>query len=95
MMGTGVHIEQNIAIERLPEYAGGADNLFVINEGSGPERVSEGSVWHSLPAVRLHRMFELEMEKFSFFDPISLEAQLELLTRMLIQACNKADCEVQ
>jgi len=87
MIETGVQIEQYIPIERLPEYVGTADYLFVINEGEGMAQLSGtgSTMWARLPAVMNRRTFELAAAKFSYFDPITLEAQLDLLVVLLIE----------
>ncbi|MNJ05622.1 hypothetical protein D3C81_2292700 [compost metagenome] len=45
----------------------------------------ERDKWNRLEVVRLKNVFELDKPRFSYFDPISLEAQLELLTEMLLE----------
>ncbi|MNO16577.1 Iron(3+)-hydroxamate-binding protein YxeB precursor [compost metagenome] len=85
LMDSGMQIEQNLPLGRLNEYTADADYLFVINEGEGIEHIVERDKWNRLEVVRLKNVFELDKPRFSYFDPISLEAQLELLTEMLLE----------
>ncbi|MBP1995753.1 helix-turn-helix domain-containing protein [Paenibacillus eucommiae] len=82
---SGAQVEQRLPIRLLPEYAAAADFLFVINEGEGVELVSRSVEWNQLPAVVHDRIFELNKEMFSYADPVSIEAQLELLTDLLLE----------
>ncbi|MFF2888352.1 AraC family transcriptional regulator [Paenibacillus sp. NPDC057967] len=84
MMARGIHFEQNIPIDRLSEYAGESDYIFAINETEGIEHVEGRPIWQELHAVRNGRAFELGCESYSYFDPISIESQLDLLTGLLL-----------
>lgn len=85
LIESGAQIVQNMPIAMLPEYAEASDYLFVINEGEGIEGISDRDIWKRLAPVNNNRVFELNKERFSYFDPISLEAQLDLLTDMLLE----------
>lgn len=85
LMESGVQVIQNMPIAMLPDYAEASDYLFVINEGEGMDRIANRDVWNQLAPVNNNRVFELNYERFSYCDPISLEAQLELLTDMLLE----------
>jgi ABC-type Fe3+-hydroxamate transport system substrate-binding protein len=85
MMVKGMQIQQNLPFNLLHEYAASADYIFLINEGEGIELVAGSALWESLPAVQMGRVLELSRAQFSYLDPISLEAQLELLTAMLLK----------
>ncbi|RJX40540.1 helix-turn-helix domain-containing protein [Paenibacillus pinisoli] len=85
MMEQGIHFKQRIPIHQLAEYAADSDYIFVIHETEGLEHVSNREIWQQLRAVRHGRFFELGHERFSYFDPISIESQLDLLTELLIQ----------
>ncbi|MBJ6362553.1 helix-turn-helix domain-containing protein [Paenibacillus sp. GCM10012307] len=85
MMASGIQIEQRIPTPLLPDYVSDSDYLFVINEGEGVEQFAGVDLWELLSPVQHNRMFELPMNKFLYFDPISLEAQLELLTEMVLE----------
>lgn len=82
---SGTQIEQRLPIQLLPEYTAVVDYLFVINEGEGVSLVAGNDIWEQVPAVVHNRVIELGMDKFSYFDPVSLEGQLELLTDILLQ----------
>lgn len=90
MMEQGIHFRQHIPIDLLTEYAADSDYIFVIHETEGIEHVANREIWQQLHAVRHGRVFELGHERFSYFDPISIESQLELLTELLVlQADNR------
>ncbi|REK76764.1 helix-turn-helix domain-containing protein [Paenibacillus paeoniae] len=84
MMEHGIHFEQHIPIDRLSEYAAESDYIFVIHETEGTEHVAGCEIWEQLRAVRHGRVFELGYERYSYFDPISIESQLDLLTALLL-----------
>lgn len=85
LIESGAQVVQNVPIAMLPEYAEASDYLFVINEGEGIERIVDRDIWKRLAPVNNNRVFELNHERFSYCDPISMEAQLELLTDMLLE----------
>jgi len=82
---SGLQIVQSLPLDELPRYAGNADYLFVADEGEGIKYVENSPVWHSLSAVRQGRMHVLDKASFSYFDPISIEGQLELLAQLLMK----------
>ncbi|WP_214627809.1 AraC family transcriptional regulator [Paenibacillus agaridevorans] len=84
LIESGTQIVQGLPIDRLPEYAESSRYLFVVNEGEGIGLMRDRDLWNGLAAVRGDRVFELGKEQFAYFDPVSVEAQLELLTEMLI-----------
>jgi len=83
VIDSGLQILQDLPIDELPEYAGSADYLFVIDEGEGIKHVRNDPAWLGLPAVSQGRTFVLDRAGFSYFDPISIEGQLERLVRLL------------
>ncbi|MFF2093132.1 helix-turn-helix domain-containing protein [Paenibacillus sp. NPDC058174] len=85
LIESGRQISQNMPIAMLPDYAEASDYLFVINEGEGAESIADQDMWHRLRAVNHNHVFELSKERFSYFDPVSLEAQLGLLTDLLLK----------
>ncbi|GGG64585.1 AraC family transcriptional regulator [Paenibacillus radicis (ex Gao et al. 2016)] len=85
LIDSGVQILQNMPIAILPDYAETTDYLFVINEGEGIECITNRDIWNRLRAVNNNSVFELNKERFSYFDPVSLEAQLELITNLLLE----------
>lgn len=84
LIDSGKQVKLGIPIHHLPDYVGSCHYLFVINEGEGVELIADHEIWNALPAVRQHRMLELGREEFSYFDPLSLEGQLERLTELLL-----------
>lgn len=84
LIESGEQIGKGIAIERLTDYAGRCDVLFVVHEGEGIAALADRPDWRKLPAVVSGRVFELDYRRYSFFDPISLEGQLTLLTELLL-----------
>ncbi|MFC4304502.1 helix-turn-helix domain-containing protein [Cohnella boryungensis] len=84
LMASGRQVEQKIPLRLLADYTAEADLLFVVNEGEGVDRVSDQEDWMRIPAVKRNRLFELRHEEISYVDPLSCEAQLELLTELLV-----------
>jgi iron complex transport system substrate-binding protein len=82
---SGLQIIQDLPLENLPMYAGSADYLFVVNEGEGIQHVENSAIWQSLPAVEHGRVHVLDSETFSYFDPISIEGQLDLIAQLLAE----------
>lgn len=82
---SGRQIVQGLPLEQLPVYAAGADYLFVSDEGEGIRYVQDHPIWRSLPAVAHGRAHVLSRADFSYFDPISIEGQLELLAQLLTE----------
>ncbi len=80
---SGLQIVQNLPLEKLPLYAANADYLFVSDEGEGIRYVQDNPIWRSLPAVEQGRAYVLDRASFSYFDPISIEGQFELLAQLL------------
>lgn len=83
LIGSGTQIVQQLSMEQLPEYVADADYLFVSNEGEGTDLVKDSGIWKSIPAVKNNKVFELGKDYF-FFDPISIEGQLQSITDMLL-----------
>jgi|GEM_PF-1062356 len=86
LIDNGDQIRQNLPIGALNDYAGEADYIFVVNEGEGIRQIEGREGWRSLPAVTGNRLFELSHEQISYFDPISIEGQLDLLGELLQEA---------
>lgn len=84
VLGDGIGLE--LTPDMLAAYA--ADYMFVtIWEAGGgaayAERVMNGKEWRSLPAVRNGNVFFLDLELFKYNDPLALEQQLSILTKLL------------
>ncbi|MBJ6362552.1 ABC transporter substrate-binding protein [Paenibacillus sp. GCM10012307] len=78
-----VEIIQQLAMELLPEYVADADYIFVSNEGEGVDLLQNNKLWNSISAVKNNKVIELGKEYF-YFDPISMNAQLDLLADLLL-----------
>ncbi|WP_238649939.1 ABC transporter substrate-binding protein [Paenibacillus piscarius] len=76
----------DLSLELLPEYAG--DYIFTSNWGwddGDANVVYDSEIWKSLPAVKNGQVYFID-EKGSFYnDPISLEAQLDFITKSLLK----------
>ncbi|GAA3405800.1 helix-turn-helix domain-containing protein [Paenibacillus hodogayensis] len=75
-----------IPFRELPQYA--ADHMFVSvwNEHGGEKRAREimsSELWQGLDAVRKGRVYEVDINRFAWNDPLSLEQQLDIQTRLL------------
>ncbi|MBP1995754.1 ABC transporter substrate-binding protein [Paenibacillus eucommiae] len=81
---SGTQIVQKLSLELLPEYVADADYILVSNEGEGTDLVSGSAVWKTIPAVKNKKVMELDGKQYFYFDPISIEAQLDLITEMLL-----------
>ncbi|MDF2714108.1 MAG: hypothetical protein K0R28_1033 [Paenibacillus sp.] len=90
LIDSGEQIGKEVGMARLTDYVGGCDVLFVIHEGEGIASLADCPDWRQLPAVVSGRAFELDYRRYSFFDPISLEGQLSLLTELLLHSDRNA-----
>jgi iron complex transport system substrate-binding protein len=72
-------------MELLPEYVADADYILVSNEGEGLELVKDSDTWKTIPAVKNNKAIELDGKQYFYFDPISIEAQLDLITELLLE----------
>lgn len=84
VIDSGKQIVQELSLEQMLEFVKDADYLFVSNEGSGLETVKDSAVWNSIPAVKAGRVIELD-KKYFYFDPISISAQLDLITDLFLK----------
>lgn len=85
LIASGQQIAHQLPLHMLPDYVRDADFLFVINEGEGIRDIAMNEHWRSLPAVENKRIVELNYCDISFFDPISIEKQLELVTELFVE----------
>lgn len=79
--GTGF---ATISLEKLPEYAG--DYIFTspwLGDTADPAVVYDSKLWKSLPAVLNNHVFNMDAKSTSFNDPISLDAELEFIVKIL------------
>ncbi|MGO4543769.1 iron-hydroxamate ABC transporter substrate-binding protein [Paenibacillus sp. 2TAB23] len=72
---------KELALELLPDYAG--DHILLFSE-TGNDEFKKTEIWNSLAAVKNNRVHELAADRFWYFDPVSILAQAEEITAMLI-----------
>lgn len=80
----GKGLLQELSFELLPEYVGDADYIFVSDEGESLETIKDDPVWNSLSAVKNGKVIELEKASYFYFDPISIEGQLDSIADKLL-----------
>ena len=76
-----------ISMEGIPEVAGDHIFLSVYDADGGSERAEEirnSDVWQSLEAVQNGNVYEINLDKFFYFDPISLEEQLDIQVNLML-----------
>ncbi len=83
VIDNGKQILQELPLEKLPEYAGDADYLFVSTEGVALDVIKDSAVWKGLKAVKDNRVIELDVKQYYYFDPISISAQMDLIADLL------------
>jgi len=83
VIDNGKQIAQELPLEKLPEYAGDADYLFVSTEGVALDVVKDSGVWKGLKAVKENHVIELDSKQYFYFDPISISAQMDLIADLL------------
>ncbi|WP_176706759.1 ABC transporter substrate-binding protein [Paenibacillus hemerocallicola] len=81
---------KEIPFDRLPQYA--ADHMFVSvwKEHGGEKqakRLMESEQWRGLDAVRNNRIYDIDLDTFVWNDPLSIEKQLTVQTRLLRRQC--------
>ncbi len=81
----GKGLLQELSFELLPEYVGDADYIFVSDEGESLETIKDNPLWNSLPAVKNGQVIELEKASYFYFDPISIEGQLDSIANKLLE----------
>ncbi|MFF2480390.1 ABC transporter substrate-binding protein [Paenibacillus sp. NPDC058071] len=74
-----------LSIELLPEYVADADYILVSNEGEGMDAITNSETWKTISAVKNNKAIELDGKQYFYFDPISIEAQLDLITNLLLE----------
>ncbi|MGG1941890.1 ABC transporter substrate-binding protein [Paenibacillus polymyxa] len=77
---------KSISKEVINQYAGSYIFLTVNKDLSGYEG---DSIWKSLSAVRNGKVFELQEDRYWYFDPIAIMGQAEELADMIVQRNNE------
>lgn len=74
---------ETVSMEVLPQYIGD----FVLRSSyEGMEDFSSNAVWNRIPAVKDGHMIEIEFGMFYYSDLYSLNAQIDIITEMLLTA---------
>ncbi|WP_226035533.1 ABC transporter substrate-binding protein [Aquibacillus saliphilus] len=76
-----------VSLETLPDVAGDHIFLSVYGADGGSERAEEirnSAVWQSLDAVKNNNVYEIDIDEFFYFDPISLEDQLDIQVDLML-----------
>lgn len=76
-----------ISLETLPEIAG--DHIFLsVYEADGgdqrAEEIKQTNIWKSLEAVQNNQVYEVNLDDFFNFDPISLDKQLDIQVDLML-----------
>jgi len=81
----GNEFNGDISLEKVPEYAG--NFIFTSNWGGDdgdPDVLYGSSLWKNLPAVKNGHVFFIDPKGSYYNDPISLDAQLELIVESFL-----------
>lgn len=73
---------KEISREIVGDYAG--DHIF-LTVGENNKNVQGDSVWRSLPAVKNNQVYELQEDRYWYFDPIAIQGQAEELADMIVE----------
>ncbi|WP_110112444.1 ABC transporter substrate-binding protein [Bacillus sp. CGMCC 1.16541] len=76
-----------ISQEALPDVVGDHVFLSVYADNGGDKRAEElqnSGLWKQLPAAQKGNVYEIELDEFFNFDPISLEKQLDIQTELIL-----------
>lgn len=68
--------------EVLPEFAG--DYLIVSKNKEADNSFQETDTYKNMPAVKNHRVFEVNAKEFYFNDPLTLEFQLDFFIKSFL-----------
>ncbi|KXZ17620.1 iron-hydroxamate ABC transporter substrate-binding protein [Bacillus nakamurai] len=72
----------SISLEKLPDFAG--DYIFMGPwQAGGDTGVLDSPIWKNLDAVKQKHVYHIDPIGFYFSDPISLEGQLDYMTKSL------------
>ncbi|MDT0124519.1 ABC transporter substrate-binding protein [Paenibacillus sp. RRE4] len=73
---------KEISREIVGDYAG--DHIF-LTVGENNKNYKGDSVWKSLPAVKNNQVYELQEDRYWYFDPIAIQGQAEELADMIVK----------
>ncbi|WP_139998170.1 iron-hydroxamate ABC transporter substrate-binding protein [Paenibacillus paridis] len=77
---------KELTLEVIPDYA--ADHVLLFSE-TGSDEFKKSNVWQSIPAVKNNQVYELPADRYWYFDPVSVLAQAEEITGMLLERNKK------
>ncbi|MFB8376633.1 ABC transporter substrate-binding protein [Paenibacillus taichungensis] len=73
---------KEISREVVGDYAG--DHIF-LTVGENNKNYQGDSIWQSLPAVKNNQVYELEEDRYWYFDPIAIQSQAEEFADMIVE----------
>ncbi|MFE6074437.1 ABC transporter substrate-binding protein [Paenibacillus sp. NPDC057886] len=73
---------KEISREVVGDYAG--DHIF-LTVGENNKNYQGDSIWQSLPAVKNNQVYELEEDRYWYFDPIAIQGQAEEFADMIVE----------
>ncbi|OBZ16790.1 MULTISPECIES: iron-hydroxamate ABC transporter substrate-binding protein [Bacillales] len=77
---------RELTLEVLPDYA--ADHVLLFSE-DGTDQFKDSAIWKAIPAVKNNHVYELAADRYWYFDPVSVLAQSEEITAMLLERNQK------
>ncbi|MCM3174035.1 ABC transporter substrate-binding protein [Paenibacillus sp. MER 99-2] len=73
---------KEISREVVGNYAG--DHIF-LTVGENNKNYQGDSIWKSLPAVKNNQVYELQEDRYWYFDPIAIQGQAEEFADMIVE----------
>ncbi|MCK6075796.1 ABC transporter substrate-binding protein [Paenibacillus silvae] len=73
---------KEISREVVGDYAG--DHIF-LTVGESNKNYQGDSIWKSLPAVKNNQVYELQEDRYWYFDPIAIQGQAEEFAEMIVE----------
>ncbi|MGV2884615.1 MULTISPECIES: ABC transporter substrate-binding protein [Paenibacillus] len=73
---------KEISREVVGDYAG--DHIF-LTVGENNKNYQGDSIWQSLPAVKNNQVYELQEDRYWYFDPIAIQSQAEEFADMIVE----------
>ncbi|MGC5774491.1 ABC transporter substrate-binding protein [Paenibacillus pabuli] len=73
---------KEISREVVGDYAG--DHIF-LTVGENHKNYQGDAIWQSLPAVKNNQVYELQEDRYWYFDPIAIQGQAEEFADMIVE----------
>lgn len=73
---------KEISREVVGDYAG--DHIF-LTVGENNKNYQGDAIWKSLPAVKNNQVYELQEDRYWYFDPIAIQGQAEEFADMIVE----------